>query len=64
MDADAFARRAADATVRGDAFRVIPWQMAWVARLLRVMPMGVFDRLMAGRGRKPRSSTPPAEPRG
>jgi NAD(P)-dependent dehydrogenase (short-subunit alcohol dehydrogenase family) len=55
MDADAFAVRAADAMVRGDRFRVIPWQMAWVARLLRILPGWAFDRLLAGRARKPRA---------
>jgi NAD(P)-dependent dehydrogenase (short-subunit alcohol dehydrogenase family) len=55
MDVDAFAVRAADAIVRGDRFRVIPWQMAWVARLLRMIPGWAFDRLLAGRARKPRT---------
>ncbi len=54
MDVEDFAPRAAAAIVRGDRFRVIPWQMAWVARLLRVMPDAWFDRLLAGRARKPR----------
>ena len=54
MDVDAFAARAAGAIVRGDSFRVIPWQMAWVARLLRVLPNPLLDRLLAGRAQKPR----------
>jgi NAD(P)-dependent dehydrogenase (short-subunit alcohol dehydrogenase family) len=54
-DVDAFAARAADAIVRGDSFRVIPWQMAWVARLLRLLPNWAFDRALAGRARKPRT---------
>jgi short-subunit dehydrogenase len=54
MDVDAFARQAAAAIVRGDRFRVIPWQMAWVARLLRLLPDAIFDRALAGRARKPR----------
>ena len=54
-DVDVFAARAADAIVRGDGFRVIPWQMAWVARLLRVLPNWAFDRALAGRARKPRA---------
>jgi len=32
---------------------VIPWQMGWVARLLRVLPDRVFDAALAGRARKP-----------
>lgn len=54
MDVEAFAPAAVDAIVRGRSFVVIPWQMGWVARLLRVLPNAVFDRLLAGRARKPR----------
>jgi len=54
-DVDAFAVRAVDAILRGDSFRVIPWQMAWVARLLRILPDWAFDRALAGRARKPRA---------
>lgn len=54
MPAPQFAERAYQAIERGDSQRVIPWPMAWVARLLRVLPDALFDRLMAGRGRKPR----------
>jgi NAD(P)-dependent dehydrogenase (short-subunit alcohol dehydrogenase family) len=54
MPADAFADQAFQAIVRGDSYRVIPWQMAWVARLLRVLPNPLFDRVFTGRGRKPR----------
>jgi short-subunit dehydrogenase len=56
MDVDAFARKAAAAIERGDSYRVFPWQMGLVAKLLRVMPNAVFDALLSGRGRKPRSA--------
>jgi short-subunit dehydrogenase len=56
MPAAAFAERAVEAIARGDRHRVIPTPMAWVARLLRILPGSLFDRLMAGRGRKPRRS--------
>ena len=56
MPAAEFADGAFDAISRGDSYRVIPWQMAWVARLLRLLPDALFDRLFAGRGRKPRRS--------
>jgi len=59
MDAGPFAGRAADAILRGASFAVIPWQMAWVARLLRVLPNWLFDRLLAGRPRKPRAAQTP-----
>jgi short-subunit dehydrogenase len=49
-----FAAAAVDAIVAGRSYRVIPWQMGVVAKLLRVLPNAVFDRLFAGRPRKPR----------
>jgi short-subunit dehydrogenase len=54
MQPDDFAARAAQAIAAGASYRVIPWQMAIVARLLRLLPNPVFDRVFAGRGRKPR----------
>lgn len=59
MDADAFARRAADAIERGASYQVIPWPMAWVGRLLRILPNWAFDRALARRARKPRAGAPP-----
>jgi short-subunit dehydrogenase len=56
MSAEAFAEQAIAAIERGDSHRVIPWPMAWVARLLRLLPNALLDRLLAGRGRKPRRS--------
>ena len=58
MPADAFADRAFRAISAGDSYRVIPWQMAVVVKLLRLLPNPLFDRLFAGRGRKPRRSRP------
>jgi short-subunit dehydrogenase len=54
LSADEFAARAQRAIERGDSARVIPWQMAIVAKLMRVLPNPLFDRLVAGRGRKQR----------
>lgn len=54
MRAEDFADRAFDAIRRGVSYRVIPWQMAVVAKLLRVLPDAALDRLLAGRARKPR----------
>jgi len=53
---DEFARRAVREIARGTSYAVIPWQMAIVARLLRALPNSLFDRLLAGRPRKPRAS--------
>jgi NAD(P)-dependent dehydrogenase (short-subunit alcohol dehydrogenase family) len=58
IDADVFARRAADAIARGSSSAVIPWQMGWVARMLRVLPDGVFDALFARAPHKPRVPPP------
>ena len=57
MQADAFADRAFEAITAGTSYRVIPWQMGMVAKLLRVLPNAVFDKLLVGRARKPRSGT-------
>jgi short-subunit dehydrogenase len=54
MQAEDFADRAFRAIAAGSSYRVIPWQMGVVAKLLRVLPNGLFDKLFAGRGRKQR----------
>jgi short-subunit dehydrogenase len=54
MSAEAFADRAFQAIEAGTSYRVIPWQMAIVAKLWRALPDAWLDRLVAGRGRKPR----------
>lgn len=54
MPADDFARAACRAILRGRRYVVIPWQMAWVARLLKLLPDGVYDRLLARAPRKAR----------
>ncbi|AJX33736.1 SDR family oxidoreductase [Burkholderia oklahomensis] len=55
MDADRFAKRAALAIAQKAAFRVIPWQMGVVAKLLHVMPRWLYDRLFEKAPRKPRA---------
>jgi NAD(P)-dependent dehydrogenase (short-subunit alcohol dehydrogenase family) len=54
MQPDEFAGAVYRAISRGDGYRVIPWQMGVVAKLLRALPNAVFDRVLAGRPRKPR----------
>lgn len=56
MPVDQFARQAVKAIDRGTSYTVIPWQMGWVARLLRCVPDHVYDRIAAKRERKPRQS--------
>jgi NAD(P)-dependent dehydrogenase (short-subunit alcohol dehydrogenase family) len=57
MQADSFARQALDTIALGLSWRVIPWPMAWVARLLRVLPDALFDRLLQGQPRKHRHTS-------
>ena len=57
MPVDAFADQAFDAITRGASYRVIPWQMGVVAKLMRLLPNALFDRLVSGRGRKPRQKS-------
>jgi short-subunit dehydrogenase len=54
MSPEAFAESAFRAIEAGVSYRVIPWQMAIVAKLLRVLPNALFDRALQGRGRKKR----------
>jgi short-subunit dehydrogenase len=54
MPADAFADRAFAAIVAGDSYRVIPWQMGVLAKLLRLLPNAVYDKALSKRQRKQR----------
>jgi short-subunit dehydrogenase len=54
MRAEDFADRAFEAIEVGASYRVIPWQMGVVAKLMRMLPNPVFDRLLSGRPRKHR----------
>jgi short-subunit dehydrogenase len=54
MPPQAFAEQAFAAIEAGTSYRVIPWQMGVVAKLLRLLPNAWYDRLLAGRPRKHR----------
>ena len=54
MSAEAFAQSALRSIERGDRYRVIPWPMAWVAKLLKVLPGALFDHLLKSQPRKHR----------
>ncbi|UHL65719.1 SDR family oxidoreductase [Paralcaligenes sp. KSB-10] len=56
MPVGQFAREAVRAIDRGLSYIVIPWQMGWVARLLRVVPDRLYDYFAARRKRKPRQT--------
>ena len=49
-----FADRAFRVIEAGASYRVIPWQMGVLAKLLRLLPNALFDRALAGRPRKHR----------
>jgi short-subunit dehydrogenase len=54
MSADAFARRAVEVILRRQSYRTIPWQMGWVAAVLRLLPNWLYDRVFARAPRKAR----------
>jgi short-subunit dehydrogenase len=45
MPVERFAAQAVRAIERGDRYRVIPWQMGVVAKLLRLLPDALYDAL-------------------
>ena len=48
------ARRFARAVAKGTSYTVIPWQMGVVAKVLRLLPNWLYDRLFTQAPRKPR----------
>lgn len=54
MQPEAFADKAFETIAAGVSYRVIPWQMGVVAKVLRLLPNALFDRVLAGRPRKHR----------
>src|SRR6185436_15426600 len=54
LEARDAARRIARVLDSRKSFAVIPWQMAIVGRLLKLLPIAVYDRGVQGRGYKPR----------
>ena len=54
MQPETFAEQACRAIEAGVSYRVIPWQMGVVAKLLRLLPNWLFDQALEGRARKPR----------
>lgn len=54
LPADEAVRRMARHIAAGRSYAVVPWQMALVAKLLRLLPNWLFDRLFVHAGRKPR----------
>ena len=54
LSADVAAERFAGAIERGMTYTVIPWQMGFVAKVLRALPDWLYDRLFTSAPRKPR----------
>jgi short-subunit dehydrogenase len=54
MEVEDFARQAVATIDSGTSYRVIPWQMGVVAKLLRALPDWLYDKALAGRPRKAR----------
>ncbi len=60
MPAARFAERAVDAIAAGDSYRVIPWQMGLVAKLLRALPNWLYDLAFSKAPHKARVAAVPA----
>ncbi|CAN5877326.1 SDR family oxidoreductase [soil metagenome] len=56
LPASEFADAAFKTIESGTSYRVIPWQMGVVAKLMRLVPNALYDRLVQGRGRKKRQT--------
>jgi NAD(P)-dependent dehydrogenase (short-subunit alcohol dehydrogenase family) len=54
MTAATAAAKVARCITRHRAYTVIPWQMAWVARVLKWLPIPVYDSVFEKAPRKPR----------
>jgi NAD(P)-dependent dehydrogenase (short-subunit alcohol dehydrogenase family) len=57
MPVERFAAQAVRTIARGDSYRVIPWQMGVVAKLLRALPNFLFDFLFLRAPQKARNVT-------
>jgi NAD(P)-dependent dehydrogenase (short-subunit alcohol dehydrogenase family) len=58
MPAERFAAQAARAIAAGTSYRVIPWQMGIVAKLLRALPNALYDLAFAKAPHKARRPAP------
>lgn len=55
MEADVFAMKCMKAIENKRRFIIIPWQMGWLAKLLRLIPASLWDRLMRNAPHKERT---------
>ena len=56
LPVDRAARLMVRAIARRRRFYALPWPMAWIGRLLSVVPRGLYDRALRRAKRKPRSA--------
>jgi NAD(P)-dependent dehydrogenase (short-subunit alcohol dehydrogenase family) len=54
MDVDVFAHKFANAVEDRVRFKIIPWQMGWAARLMRLIPPWLWDSMMKNMPHKKR----------
>jgi hypothetical protein len=54
LEVDDAANRIARAIASGTSFAVVPWQMAILGRILKLLPNALLDSMLAGRAGKPR----------
>ena len=54
MDADVFASKFADAVENKARFKIIPWQMGAIAKIMRLIPPRLWDKLMKNAPHKKR----------
>jgi NAD(P)-dependent dehydrogenase (short-subunit alcohol dehydrogenase family) len=55
LEVDDAARRITRVIERGCSFKVVPWQMALVGRVLKLLPNWLYDRVFANVKHKPRA---------
>jgi short-subunit dehydrogenase len=56
MDPPQFAKLCANAILSRTSYRVVPWQMGVVTKILRLLPNWAFDKAFGNRPYKPRSA--------
>ena len=57
LEPEEFARQAVEAIASRKSYAVIPWQMGVLAKILRLLPNPLFDKILSNRKQKPRVST-------
>lgn len=57
LPVDVAARRIARVIERGSSFAVVPWQMALVGRILKILPNWLYDALFSRAPHKPRKTS-------